>query len=355
MNPREDSKKLASGLGAVMARGFSLIELLVAIAVLSVMLLMLAEMTGTVADTWAKGEARIETYQSARAALELVTREMTPAVVDTRSQFVVMEGEDLEDAGATNVAPGSQAVLWMAPLGEQGDMRCVGYYLYRDDEKKFYRLKRIYITAENEDDYFPLKQAIGDGRRDGDFSTSPSDANWFLKNWDAAAFDEQDPDNDKVVVSAVADGVVAFWVQPIDLLGNPIPWVSESTPPHVQSDLIFNSSAYFQQATSVPYEDGSSTKYLAPAENVMRAIRVPAAVDITVVTLDTRTLERIPSERMREFIPEQKGQAGDFNILDSNGALDVAESVRLFNEALVAEGINEARVFSTRVKLLNGS
>ena len=171
-----------------MARGFSLIELLVAIAVLSIMLLMLAEMTGTVADTWARGESRIETYQSARAALELMTREMTPAVVDTRTQFVVMPVEELEKGGATNLAPETQVALWMAPLGEQGDLRCVGYYLYRDDMKRFYRLKRIYIKSAYDDsndqrvDYFPLKQAVGDTRRaERDYSTSPSDA--IMPTW----------------------------------------------------------------------------------------------------------------------------------------------------------------------------
>ncbi|MEM7144280.1 MAG: prepilin-type N-terminal cleavage/methylation domain-containing protein [Verrucomicrobiota bacterium] len=326
------------------ARGFSLIELLVAIAVLSIMLLMLAEMTGTVADTWAKGEARIESYQSARAALELMTREMTPAVVDTRTQFVVMAGEDLVDVGAVNVSPNSPVILWMAPLGEQGDLRCVGYFLYRDDERQFYRLKRMYIKPDNEDDYFPLKQQVGDARRgERDYSTSPKDASWFLTNWDAPAFDEEDPGNDRVVVSTAADGVIAFWVQPLDLLGNPIPWVSESTPPHPSSELIYNSSGFFTMATSVPFEDGSSTKYLAEDFNVMRAIRVPAAVDVTVVTLDQRLLARRPSLPIQE------------NILDSNGALDLAESVRLYNLALKAEGIQEARTFTTRVKLLNGS
>jgi prepilin-type N-terminal cleavage/methylation domain-containing protein len=334
----------------VMARGFSLIELLVAIAVLSIMLLMLAEMTGTVADTWARGESRIETYQSARAALELMTREMTPAVVDTRTQFVVMPVEELEKGGATNLAPETQVALWMAPLGEQGDLRCVGYYLYRDDMKRFYRLKRIYIKSAYDDsndqrvDYFPLKQAVGDARRgERDYSTSPSDADWFTDNWDALAFDDQDPTNEKVVVSAVADGVVAFWVQPLDLLGNPIPWVSESTPPHVESKMIFNSSGFFLQATSVPFEDGTTTKYLAPEDNVMRAIRVPAAVDITLVTLDRRTLARMPP------VPTQQ------NVLDDKGALDLEESVRLYNEALLAAGITDGRVFTTRVKLLNGS
>lgn len=336
------SGAFAGGRRLVLA-GFSLIELLVAVAVLSIMLLMLAEMTGTVADTWAKGEARIESYQSARAALELMTREMTPAVVDTRTQFVVAKDVDLGQAGARNVAPDSPVILWMAPLGEQGDLRCVGYYLYRDEERQFYRLKRIYVRSDNEDGYFPLKHDVGDARRDGNFSTSEEDADWFFRNWDAAAFDEENPSNDKVVVSTAADGVVAFWIQPIDLLGNPIPWVSQSSPPHVRSDLIYNSSGYFNMATTLPFDDGSTTQYLAAEPNVMRAIRVPAAVDITVVTLDQRTLARLPD------VPRQQ------NILNSEGALDVAVSVRLYNEALLEEGIRDARVFTTRVKLLNGS
>jgi prepilin-type N-terminal cleavage/methylation domain-containing protein len=333
-------------------RGFSLIELLVAIAVLSIMLVMLAEMTGMVADTWAKGENRVETYQSARAALELMSREMTPAVVDTRMQFAILPGEELEDYGATNIALETPCVLWMAPLGEKGDLRCVGYYLFRDDAKTFYRLKRIYIsseddpdTSEDETEYFPLVKVAGDefSETDTRLRVDPWDADWFMRDWDAAAFDEQDPANRKVVVSTVADGVIAYWVQAVDLLGNPVPWFSEVSVNSGKTDLLYNSAGFFNMATTTPFDNGDTTVFLAETNFTMKANRVPAAVDITVVTVDVKTLARRPA------IPTQT------NVMRDDGSLDVEESIRLYNKALIDGNLIGARTFTTRVKLVNGS
>ncbi len=320
-------------------QAFSLVELLISMAILSIMMLFLANITGTVSNTWTSSEKRVETFQSARAALEIITREMTPAVVDTRMQFSIFPGTQLETMGAKNIVPEAPVVLWMAPLGEQGDLRCVGYYLYRDDDRKFYRLKRIYIAADNQDGFFPQMSDELDPH-DSRLRTSPTDALWFTRGWKSPAFDEEDPDNKKVVVSTVADGVVAFWVQCLDLLGNPIPWVSES-PIHPPTNLIYNSSSYFQMATSVRFDGGETFLYLT--EDTMKGNRVPAAVDITVVTIDVRTLAK------GFFIPDQK------NVMTPDGALDVKESIEAFNAALRENSITDARTFTTRVKLVNGS
>ena len=76
--------KIRIAAGRAPARGFSLLEILIAIAILSIMIVFLGGMTSTVSRTWTNSEKRVETYQAARGALEIMTREMTPAVVDTR-------------------------------------------------------------------------------------------------------------------------------------------------------------------------------------------------------------------------------------------------------------------------------
>jgi hypothetical protein len=61
------------------------------------------------------------------------------------------------------------------------------------------------------------------------------------------------------------------------------------------------------------------------------------------VTVDSRILaRRIP-------IPQQT------NVYDANGALDVDASVRAFQSQLRNNRIFNARTFSTRAKLVNGS
>ncbi|MCP5541382.1 MAG: hypothetical protein H7A52_14665 [Akkermansiaceae bacterium] len=101
-------------------------------------------------------------------------------------------------------------------------------------------------------------------------------------SFDGPAFDDLDPDNKKSVVSTVADGVVAMWMQCFDLMGNPIPWSSKA-PKHPKNDLVFNSSALFKMATSEPFKDGKTFTYLPDSDHSVKGNRLPAAIEVTVV------------------------------------------------------------------------
>ena len=332
------------------AGAFTLIELLLSMALLSILLIVLTSFTDAAHRVWRDSQTRTETFQSARTTLELLSREITPAVVDTRTQFVIAPGSLLSTVGARNVAPNSPTVLWMAPLGPNGDMRCVGYYLYRDEAKKFHRLKRIFISPNlpsangtgvgPPSPYFPQSVNLTDPR-DSRLRTSPINADWFTRNWEAKAFDEENPNNNDVVVSTASDGIVAFWIQPLDLLGNPISTVKDD-PNHPGSELLYNSAAYFQVATTTKFDGGKSFSYLTQTEQAMKGNRVPAAVDITVVTLDSVTLDK------GYTLPFQT------NVYESR-VLNVEKSVRRFEDDLRAINIHSARTFTTRAKLVNGN
>ena len=315
-------------------------------ALLSFLLLMLSGITDSARRAWNDGKRRAETFQSARTALEVMAREITPAIVDTRMQFVIAPGELLTSAGAQNVVPEAPAILWMAPLGENGELRCVGYYLYRDVDRKFYRLKRLCVGPKNVDgeaeSYFPQMINLNDPR-DAKLRTSPVSAKWFTRNWGQKTFDEENPQNTRAIVSGAADGVIAFWAQPLDVLGNPIPSLAEAAN-HPKSDLIYNSAAYFQVATSRPFENGASFIYLAETAQSMKANRVPAAIDFTVITLDSDLLAKDGV-----VIPTQA------NVREKAGVLNVEQSTRETINLLRAANINTARVFTTRAKLTNGS
>ncbi|NNE92948.1 MAG: prepilin-type N-terminal cleavage/methylation domain-containing protein [Verrucomicrobiales bacterium] len=321
--------------------GFTLVEMMVAFTITAVIMVMLLSAMEPVSNAWIEGERRIETHQRARGALELMARELTPAVVDTRMQFVMLPGELLEDSGANYVAENSPAIIWMAPVGPNGELRCVGYYLYRDDYRKFFRLKRIYVSPLENEDYYPKLVDRRDARNLM-MRTDPTSASWFTETWDSTAFDEEDPYNDDAIVSTAADGVIGLWFQPFDLLGNPIPWVSKSDV-HLSTELIYNSASYFQVATTEPFDNGESFAYLADTQMVMKGNRVPAEIEITLVTIDKVTLERDLEMPQIE------------NEFHSNGSLDAEESVQLFLEELKSRGIHRAEVFTTRVKLVNGS
>jgi hypothetical protein len=329
---------------------FTLVELILSMGLFGFLLVILTSVTDVANRTWSDSQKRTEAFQSARTALEIMTRELTPAVVDTRMQFVVASGSLLTESGAKFVVENSPALLWMAPLGDDGELRCVGYYLSHDEARRFFRLKRLFIGPTkadgSESPYFPRMLNQKDPR-DKTLRTSPVNASWFTRNWNEAAFDEEDPENAEVVVSTAADGVVALWVQCIDVLGNPVPLLSESRL-HPRSELAYNSAAYFQVATSLPFEKKSafaiphSFQYLAETPQSMKANRVPAAIELTLVTLDAALLDRVTK------IPPQS------QVLTEDGALDVEASAREFHTALKTAGVFTARTFTTRVNLLNG-
>jgi len=320
---------------------FSLLEMLLTITVLTMLLLMLMSVVAIVTDIWVESERAVQSSQRARAGLELFTREVTPAVVDTRMQFIVAPGKHLGAVGAQAIAPNSPAVFWMAPLGKGGELRCVGYYLYRNERIRHFRLKRIYIRPDNEYGYFPnLVDSVNAGNVNN--RTDAITSKWFINNWDVKAFDDYSAGNQKVIVSTVADGVVAFWVQCLDLLGNPIPLVSKSKF-HPRSDLQFNSAAFFHMATSTPFDDGESFVYLAKTPFVMKAHRLPAEIEIAIVTVGDIILGSDIS------IPQME------NILNKNGSLDIKGSVDLFIKKLEKSGVLGAEVYTTRVKLTNGA
>ena len=317
-----------------------MVELLASIVILSILLVILMGAVSSVSSLYLNSEKKVQAFEGGRAALELVTRELTPAVVDTRMQFVIVPGEHLTEKGAIHVAPNSPAMLWMAPLGTGGDLRSVGYYLTANPETKRYQLKRIYIRDDNPDGYFPRLVNLDDAR-DLTMRTDALSGKWFLENWDMDTFDDLSEDNDKVVVSTVSNRVIAFWIQPLDLLGNPIPWVANS-PNHPSADLIYNSAAYFHMADGKNFDDGSSFVYLAKRPLVMKAHRLPPEIELAIVMVGDVVLNR------EVEIPEME------NVFNEDGSLNLRSSLDAYLELLKQRGIRDAESFTTRVKLTNG-
>ncbi len=334
-------KLFAKKTNFVSQSGFSLLELIIAMSVLTVILFILASMIDSAGNAWTDSEERVATSQNARTALELVTRELTPATINTCEQFVVVPGKSLNACGAPGAVETSQAAFWMAPLGKDGDLRAVGYYLQRVEKRGFYRLKRFYVGPENED-YFP-RGFDPENVDDTSILSEETSAARFLDRLDSTAFDDSNPENRKSTVSTVADGVIAMWIQCFDLLGNPIPWVSQDDK-HPKSDIIFNSASMFVMATSQPFDNGKSFVYLPDAGTSIKGNQLPAAVGITIVTLDKTSLDR---HSVNMPIME--------NVLSDNGTLDVSASLEKYQQALLDHGIKKAKSFTARVKLTNGS
>lgn len=319
--------------------GFSIIELLVAMSILGVIMAILFGLLSTVSSTFFTTEGKVRADERGRAVLELMTREVTPAVIDTRMQFAILPAEKLADRGALDIAPNSPAMLWLAPLGPAGELRCVGYYLTANEEERRYRIKRIYIKPDNTT-YFPTLINF-ESVQDITSRTSPVNADWFLKTWDEAAFDDLTGNNPDNIVSTVAGGVVAMWIRPLDALQNPIPSLDASEI-HPASDLFFNSASYFYMADGQYFDDGTSFRYLKENRLSLKANRLPTALDIAIVMLDDEEID------LGGAIPAQE------TILDETGTLDIDKSVSKYINTLNDAGFLKPRLFKTNVTLSNG-
>lgn len=80
----------------VFRSGFSLVELLVSITVLSVMLLMIVSLLSTTQQTWSSAKTRVSQFRDARVAFEAMTRNISQATLNTYLDYYDEQGNRIE-------------------------------------------------------------------------------------------------------------------------------------------------------------------------------------------------------------------------------------------------------------------
>ena len=74
------NQELSTQSAARARAGFTLVELLTSMAILGVMMGLLFSVFDQINKAWLQGENRVETFTTARAALDLMSRELAQAV-----------------------------------------------------------------------------------------------------------------------------------------------------------------------------------------------------------------------------------------------------------------------------------
>ena len=128
---------------------FSLIELLISLAVLSVLVVLAASLIGTIQDVWKRSSARTEQFRSARQALETISARLSQAtlnpywVVQTNASGVPVRYERQSDLRfltaqaptLTALAQPGGALFFQAPTGyshaEAATLTCAGLTAWR--------------------------------------------------------------------------------------------------------------------------------------------------------------------------------------------------------------------------------
>lgn len=89
------------------ARAFTLVEILVSLGVLAILLLISAEVIGTVQSTWSNTNARVSQFREARTAFDIITRNLSQATLNTYLDYDNNYLANADPTTATTTAPNS--------------------------------------------------------------------------------------------------------------------------------------------------------------------------------------------------------------------------------------------------------
>lgn len=240
---------------------FTLVEVMVASAVLSLIVVLLVQVAGMVSNTWSQGNGRTERTQNGRALVDFIGRDLRSAAlpVDSRStgtmpdlQFVV------NPAGVPAKYRQPQAVFWQAPLATStvhGNMAEIGYFVRWDESASPPRasLCRVFLNPGATDHlvYSQLSwmtEAVLN-------SSAPADAASSYRG-------------------LFAENVVGLWVRCLDASGNAI----------TQTGVA--AGGYDSR---VGYADQVHESTGAVASITRTAPVLPTAVEVSVLVLDSRS------------------------------------------------------------------
>ncbi len=144
-------------------RSFTLVEMVVAMGVLSMMMVMLFQLFGIAMKTWQQAEAKVDAYREARAALFVLNRDLGNLYKGGAEVFPTNLSGTLSYATNfyfTNLGIGSfynveqdttNSEIYALTLSRnpgKSDICSVGFYCYWDNRYKAYMLKRHFQDSD---------------------------------------------------------------------------------------------------------------------------------------------------------------------------------------------------------------
>lgn len=300
---------------------FTLVEILVAMAIFGLMVAFLLNLTGQASNLWQTGEGQVQRRASGRALLQYIAREIQiaalpvrqPAHVGTgvseRANLQLIANISENNANATQIPQkylNPHGVFWQAPIAKnnsRGNLACIGYFVKWDEANAKSQLCRYFVDPSDISEYKIYQNNSGTA------------VNW-LSNIDTVA-----PASESNLQGWFADHVIGLWVRCLDAQGEPI--TQNAAGDTLESGYGFDSRQ--------GYIDSLGRTHSAPA--------LPAAVEIAIVILDSRTAKRLTQPVHGTSVSPSSFHADIARFVDS-----LPEPVR-----------KGAQTFSTRVKLQNSA
>ena len=122
---------------------FTLTELLVAIAITAMIVVLLSTVFTAAGKQWQASDQRTDSFRDARAALQVIERDLSRANTNGAAQMLT-----LSDVDASGTFAKEAFAVTPIPNGGKSDLCAVGFYCVWDDTSKTYSLRRLFRDSD---------------------------------------------------------------------------------------------------------------------------------------------------------------------------------------------------------------
>lgn len=265
-------RPLAGADGNSALGSFTLVEVLVSIAVLSILIVILLSMLGSLTTAWQLGQAHNERRNVAQAVFDRMSRDLTVAALpmprtNTNSLQLIINPSTV----STNYQYG-QSIFWQAPVatdgGTNGNLAVVGYFVQ-------------WVNGSAGSPGTPCLSRVLINPSAPDYAVYSSPNNWIN---DALIQKYAPATSASGYAGLLAENVLGLWVQALDPMGNSI----------MQTNSTPNSTIYAGESfdSRYPYTYGDYNYSAVPAvTNIPCAL--PASIQVALAVIDSRTAQRL--------------------------------------------------------------
>lgn len=309
---------------------FTLLELLVGVAILTILVVILSGVFGGVSKTWQLGQSSNERLQNIRAITDFISGELRSALLPVNRtdkanlQFIVNPGS------ISSSFRNGDAVFWQAPVSAvqtYGDVAAVGYFVRWDESRASNprpNLCRFYTSQTTSPANFLI------------YSQNGGSVQWLT---DAILNAVAPADRANAYEGLIAENVVAIFAQCLDAKGRPI----EKS----YAESSFSNGGFDSRLGYTDLEGNKSADFtLSGAKQPLCVL--PPMVKLSFVLLDSKSAAGIT--------PAQKailtGLAASLSQRSPKGDANEFTATALADPALkgVSEGL---RAHQMEVNLLN--
>lgn len=311
-------------------RGFTLIEVLVAVSILMAIVAMMSMILSEVTRAWQRGEGRGERRRSARSLADFIAADLQGALLPVETVSKAGQGnlQFLVNPPSAQVPADyrhADAAFWQAPIATEssfGDVAEVGYFVkwMKTDASPEPRpvLCRFFVNPSTQD----LSGVLAQNPDFKIYDPANSDS------WLAAAVLERVAPADKKsgYVGLFADNVVGLWLSCTGLDGAELPKPFDSRKGYPLKVQFTDSAGTLQTRTEQRY--------------------LPAAVTVSVAQMDARLAVRLdPVAATVRALSVSASDAADFVVRMQDAAK---------TNAAIRPLLGGLRTYTTQVQLING-